>query len=232
MKHMFKDLIMQNDNYNQLNHNNNKKIRERLLDAAEELFAEHGFNGTSIRDITAKANGNVAAVNYHFGSKEKLYHEVFLRRMRVVTEMRLQTIDNVMSQTDHNVTLEELLKEFSIAFLKPFLDEKTGDHFIKLMIHELTSQHLPKAMFVNEIIEPTMKALGSALSKLVPGLQPRQIMLALMSLAGQLLHIIRMKEMLDFKEFTIQKVPDFEEIIDHVVSFTAAGIRSMAMVEH
>jgi len=223
---------MQNDNYNQLNHNNNKKIRERLLDAAEELFAEHGFNGTSIRDITAKANGNVAAVNYHFGSKEKLYHEVFLRRMRVVTEMRLQTIDNVMSQTDHNVTLEELLKEFSIAFLKPFLDEKTGDHFIKLMIHELTSQHLPKAMFVNEIIEPTMKALGSALSKLVPGLQPRQIMLALMSLAGQLLHIIRMKEMLDFKEFTIQKVPDFEEIIDHVVSFTAAGIRSMAMVEH
>ena len=221
-----------NNNYNQLNHNNNKNIRERLLDAAEELFAEHGFNGASVRDITTKANGNVAAVNYHFGSKENLYHEVFLRRMREVTEMRLQTIDKVMSQTDHVVTLEELLKEFSIAFLKPFLDEKTGDHFIKLMIHELTSQHLPKAMFVNEIIEPTMKALESALLKLVPGLQPRQIMLALMSLAGQLIHIIRMREMLDFEEFTIQKVPDFEEIINHVVSFTAAGICSMAKAEH
>jgi AcrR family transcriptional regulator len=229
---MFKGFNMENNGFNQIAGNkNNKNIRERLLDAAEELFAEKGFNGASVRDITTRANGNVAAVNYHFSSKEKLYNEVFLRRMRVVTDMRLETIKKVMSQTDHEVTLEELLKEFSIAFLKPFLNEATGSRFIRLMIQEMTHPRLPKAMFINEIIEPTLKALGNALTRIIPDLQPKQIMLATMSLAGQLLHIIRIKEMFDVEELTSHQIPNFDEIIDHVVVFTAAGIRSMVKVE-
>ncbi|MHC4759140.1 MAG: CerR family C-terminal domain-containing protein [Planctomycetota bacterium] len=218
---------MENREIKKIGHNNSKKIRDRLLDAAEELFAAKGFNGASVRDITSKANGNVAAVNYHFGSKEKLYHGVFLRRMRVVTDMRLETIKKVMSQTDHEVTLEELLKEFSIAFLRPFLDEETGSRFIRLMIQEMTHPRLPKEMFMHEIVEPTLKAFGKALSKIVSDLEPKQIMLATMSLAGQLLHIIRLKEMFDVEELTSHQIPDFDEIIEHIVVFTAAGIRSM-----
>lgn len=55
--------------------------RERLLDAAEKLFCQRGFEGTSVREITAEAGCNVAAVNYYFGSKEKLYEEMFHRRL-------------------------------------------------------------------------------------------------------------------------------------------------------
>ncbi|UCF00455.1 MAG: helix-turn-helix transcriptional regulator, partial [Planctomycetota bacterium] len=64
---------------NNFNNNNDlsKAVCDRLLDAAEQLFAQTGFNGTSIRHITTKANSNIAAVNYHFGGKEKLYIEVF-----------------------------------------------------------------------------------------------------------------------------------------------------------
>jgi AcrR family transcriptional regulator len=229
---MFKGFYMENNGSNQVgSRNNNRKIKERLLDAAEELFAEKGFNGTSVRDITTQANGNVAAVNYHFGGKEKLYEEVFLRHMKAVTEIRLKTIKEVMSQTDHEITLEELLKEFSIAFLKPFLDEATGSRFIRLMIQEMTYPRLPKAMFIREIIEPTIKALGNALSRIIPDLEPKQVMLATMSLAGQLLHIIRIKEMFDIEELTSHQILNFDEIIEHIVDFTAAGIRSMVKAE-
>src|SRR5512145_2556330 len=55
--------------------------RQRLLDAAEALFARRGLAGTSVREITEAAGANLAAINYHFRSKENLYIEVFLRRM-------------------------------------------------------------------------------------------------------------------------------------------------------
>ena len=55
--------------------------KERILDAAEQLFGEHGPSDTSLRAITAAAGVNLAAVNYHFGSKEKLIEAVLSRRL-------------------------------------------------------------------------------------------------------------------------------------------------------
>ena len=62
--------------------------REDLLDAAERLFALHGVNGTSLRAVTREAGANVAAVHYHFGSKEELLREVFARRLGPVNRRR------------------------------------------------------------------------------------------------------------------------------------------------
>lgn len=59
--------------------------KDRILGAAEELFAQHGFAGTSLRQLTTQADVNIAAVNYHFGSKENLVNEVFRRRMDEMT---------------------------------------------------------------------------------------------------------------------------------------------------
>ena len=63
--------------------------KDRILGAAEELFAQHGFAGTSLRQVTSRADVNIAAVNYHFGSKENLVNEVFRRRMDEMSEQRL-----------------------------------------------------------------------------------------------------------------------------------------------
>jgi AcrR family transcriptional regulator len=69
--------------------------RERLLDAAERLFAEAGYPATSLRQITAAAGANLAAVNYHFGSKEALFHAVFRRRVGPVNRERLALLDEL-----------------------------------------------------------------------------------------------------------------------------------------
>lgn len=67
--------------------------KDRILSAAEELFAQHGFAGTSLRQLTTQADVNIAAVNYHFGSKENLVNEVFRRRMDEMTAARLQQLE-------------------------------------------------------------------------------------------------------------------------------------------
>ena len=66
--------------------------KDRILSAAEELFAQHGFSGTSLRQVTGRADVNIAAVNYHFGSKENLVNEVFRRRMDEMSDHRLDAL--------------------------------------------------------------------------------------------------------------------------------------------
>ena len=69
--------------------------RDRILDAAEGLFVEHGFDGTSMRMITSAANANLAAVNYHFGSKDALVQAVFRRRLTALNQERLAELDRL-----------------------------------------------------------------------------------------------------------------------------------------
>ncbi|MBS1131732.1 MAG: transcriptional regulator, TetR family, partial [Proteobacteria bacterium] len=67
--------------------------RERILDAAERLFMAHGYEGTSMRQITGEAGVNLAAVNYHFGSKESLMQEVFRRRLDWLNDERMRVLN-------------------------------------------------------------------------------------------------------------------------------------------
>ena len=71
------------------------KVQDRILKVAEKLFAEKGFKDTSIRDITAEAQCNLAAVNYHFGGKENLYIKVFQRHLDMMRDRRIQRIQEV-----------------------------------------------------------------------------------------------------------------------------------------
>ena len=66
--------------------------KDRILDAAEALFMEHGFEATSLRSITAAAAVNLAAVNYHFGSKEELFQAVLTRRLDPMNQERLDLL--------------------------------------------------------------------------------------------------------------------------------------------
>jgi AcrR family transcriptional regulator len=73
--------------------------KERLLDAAEALFMEHGFEATSLRLITAKAGANLAAANYHFGSKEAMFEAVLTRRLDPMNQERVELLDRFEAET-------------------------------------------------------------------------------------------------------------------------------------
>ncbi len=92
--------------------------KDRILDAAEALFAERGFGETSLRDITSAAGVNLAAVNYHFQSKDALIQAVFARRLGPLNEARLKLLDQVEAAAGKGrLPLEQVLR----AFLEPLL---------------------------------------------------------------------------------------------------------------
>src|SRR5712692_10160930 len=88
--------------------------KDRILDAAEKLFGTDGFEATSLRDITTNAQVNLAAVNYHFQSKDSLIESVIARRIEPVNRKRLEMLD----AAGENPSVEEILR----AFLSPLLD--------------------------------------------------------------------------------------------------------------
>jgi len=205
-----------------------KQIREHLLDVAEGLFCEKGFAGTSVRDITSRARCNVAAVNYHFGGKEKLYYEVFHRHMRTLREIRIASIKRVMSQDEGEVTLEQLLRAFAIAYIEPLIDESGGRRLMKLMVREMLDPHLPKKMFVEEVGGPTLSALGDAIAKICPGLGQKETVMSMLSVIGQLIHTIHLNEIFSAEEDFGLPMPNFTEMVEHIVAFSAGGILAVA----
>ena len=204
-----------------------EQVRERLLDATEEVMAVEGFDGASVRQITSLAGCNVAAVNYHFGGKENLYIEMFRRRLREMTARRKEMIEEIMSGANGPVTLEKLLEGFSKGFIEPLVDEEKGRRFIRLMVREMNTPRLPKQMFHEEVAEPTLRSLGSAMKEIYPQMSEQQLMLCMISVIGQLVHLIRFTETIGVEMMGEQyHVPDLSEWIGHVVKFSAAGVRS------
>ena len=92
--------------------------KDRILDTAERLFADKGYPATSLRDITNEAGVNLAAVNYHFGSKEALLSAVLDRRIGPVNEKRLELLDAAEAQAGNQpLALETVLPRVPRAAL-------------------------------------------------------------------------------------------------------------------
>lgn len=86
--------------------------RQAILDVAEALFAENGIAATSVRSILATAGANVAAVHYHFGSKEKLVEEVFRRRAEKIANERVRGLKRALADPDKTWRLERIVRAF------------------------------------------------------------------------------------------------------------------------
>ena len=219
-------MAVQSDN--RANAGSDKSVQDRLLDAAEELFCEHGFEGTSIRDISAAAGCNIASVNYYFGGKDKLYLEVWRRHLLLMRDTRIASIEKVMSQNQGKPRLEDLLKSYANAFIEPLIDESRGRRLMKLMVRETLDRHLPQNMFLKEMIIPVMTALQQALMKICPGLEESKARLVILSIAAQLVHPVHIRAMFEQADDVELPMFDLAEVVDHVVAFSAAGIRAYA----
>lgn len=201
------------------------QTRHRLLDVAESLFAEHGFAATSVRDITAAAECNLAAVNYHFGGKANLYREAFLRGLRVQREHRLDALRKATARRPAP-DVEEVLHAFARAFVAP-LDHTHGPFIFQLWMRELLDPQLPAGTFADEMILPMRRALVAALRSLEPTLAERDAVLCIQSFVAQLFNVFHLQR---FKgpgaPGTIPATP--AEHVRHIAAFTAAGIRAAA----
>lgn len=204
-----------------------RHVRDRLMDAAEVLFCDRGFNETSVRDIAASADCNVASVNYYFGGKDNLYVEVWRRRLVAMRDMRLAGIDKVMSG-ETLPELETLLRAYAQSFIEPLVDGGRGCRFVHLMAREMIDPHLPEDMFLDEMIEPVMTALTRALVTVCPWLEDKSVRQVILSVVGQLMHMVCAVGMFEHSSHSELSTLDFGQMVEHVVKFSAAGIRAYA----
>ena len=151
--------------------------KTRLLDAAEQLFAEHGIAETSLRDITTHAEANLAAVNYHFGGKDGLLAAVFDRRLRPVNQERLELIGAFESAAGGRpVPLEQILYA---NLAPPFrtLDEwgESGQRFMRIVarINADPSSSIHQAFLRH--FDGIRKRFLAALGRTLPELEPTEV---------------------------------------------------------
>ncbi len=200
--------------------------RERVLDAAERLFAERGFHGASVREITARARCNVAAVNYHFGSKLNLYAEVFRRRLAALREHRIARVRATLDSAGEHASLELVLTSFARAFLEPFVSGSEGRMTMLLIGRELLDAQLPPGFFRREMIQPVRAALEQAFARVAPGLDPAAASLCAASFIGQLSHILSMQRYEAEERGGSPDTRSLAAVMGHIVRFSAAGIRA------
>jgi AcrR family transcriptional regulator len=200
--------------------------RTRLLDAAEVLFAEKGFEKTTVRDITTAGHCNVASINYHFKNKDNLYREVYVRRVRQLRQVRFAAIDGVMSR-GREAKLEELIGTYARSFLEPLVDTQSGQAVTMLMTREMNEPRLPKEIFFEEMVWPVQERLEAAIAGLCPEVDGESLIASIQAIVGQLLHYIRMRELHQANP-QLPAPPETEAMIEHLVRFSAAGIRAFA----
>lgn len=213
-------------NQNSRPKNLSDNTRKRLLDVAEKLFAEKGFAGTTVRDITSQGHCNIAAINYYFGGKDNLYLQVFHRQIDLLRKVRIDSIHTVMQDERQPPSIEKLLRNFATMFLKSLLDDGGGSHFVQLVTREMLNPHLPREIMINEFVKPVLGAFKEALFRLYPELDDVAAELCIHSTVGQLLHVVRARSFYGPGAEGSPPVLDVPRVIDHIVRFSAAGIRA------
>src|SRR5687768_13750505 len=143
------------------------ETRTRILDAAEELFMQHGFEGTSMRLLTTKAGVNLAAVNYHFGSKDALIEAVFRRRLDPMNSARIAAIDKAEADAGGRaLPAETIIRAFVGESLRMVEDTKGGGrNFIRLLGRTYTEPAKPIRALIGQMYAPTMERYKAALER-------------------------------------------------------------------
>lgn len=200
--------------------------RERLLDAAEALFAAKGFAGASIRDITTAAECNLAAVNYHFGGKSGLYREVFRRRLAVLRDQRVGSVRRFLAKGRTPPALETVLHEFAKVFLEPFVETGCGRVLIDLWAREMLDPQLPRGTFEHEIVEPVQQVLAEAVEAAIPTLSTATARLCVVSIVSQLVQVAQRARWAELTGTPDGGTSRLEHVVRHVVRFSAGGVRA------
>jgi AcrR family transcriptional regulator len=202
--------------------------KERILDAAETLFSQNGFSGTSMRSIAREADVNLAAANYHFGSKNGLLEEVFSRRLEPLNQERLRRLDSLETAATEGGTLD--LRDLLEAFLGPALqmydlDKNSSARFMRLLGQMFTTPDAEVRQIFFRQMEVIKNRFLPAFARTRPDLKPEEIFWRLMFTIGALAHTLTMSRDLPDLMGRSSEPVDMREIEARLIPFVLAGWR-------
>jgi AcrR family transcriptional regulator len=199
--------------------------RQRILEAAGEVFAKQGFHRATIRDICAKAGANVAAVNYHFGDKEKLYAQV-LRYAHMCAIVNHPLGLGIAP----DAPAEQRLHAFVKSMLHRLMDEGRPAWQGKLMSREMAEPTAALDLIVEEQIRPNFQFVFEAVGDILgPAATPAHIRPCVASVVGQCLFYFFGRHVFERLNPDLKLGPHMiDSIAAHITSFTLAGLREKA----
>ena len=218
--------------------------KNRLLDAAEQLFLSKGFETVSIRELAAAADVNVAAVNYHFQGKDNLYREVIKRRFTSQRDRVLGVLDQVARRHGDRPPLEDVIRSIVSLHLHAALSPQHENTVMCMVVRELHSNtSLITPVFLNEMVRPLFRAFSEMMIKARPSLAQAQIDWIVASIVGQIQHFImrwhKSRQLLESEDESVQvmlqafpalghPVEEYiEQVTDHITRFSTAAIDAL-----
>ena len=209
----------------------NNETKQRILVAALKVFGEQGFNAATLREITSEADVNIAAVNYHFGSKEALMRAVFGALARPVNELRLKLLDEYEEQSRGRPLSLELIFD---ALFRPFVylsrERKTGGFALARLV--IQARALPQPFMKSVLAEqfdPVANRVVDAMGRALPHLNREEVFWRYDFALGAMLHVIsdadRGFRRLNRLSKGLCDTDDPARIVEELIRFVVAGMR-------
>lgn len=206
--------------------------RARILDAAERLFMAHGYDGTSMRQITGEAGVNLAAVNYHFGSKEALIQEVFRRRLNWLNEERMRALDELEVTADGQpLKPSQIVDAFFGTMIRMTEDEERGGViFLRLLGRTLTEPSDFIRAFLAHEYKTVVERYKEALFRSLPDVPKAEIVWRFHFMLGATSYAIAGTDALRLVTDWGIEAEDSEDRLDRLlprlISFLIGGLRA------
>lgn len=199
--------------------------KNKILDSAENLFAVKGFNGTSLREITSQAEVNLAAVNYHFGSKKELIKAVMSRYMNELSP-RLEVALQKICEDEKKPTLIEVFSAFiePLLWLNEFRNNGTST-FLQLLGRGYTDSQGFLRWFLTTQYPNVISNFVKAIQKAYPELTTEDIFWRLHFTMGTIVFTMSSSDaLIDIAQNDFDKTIDISGVIERVIPYIAAGV--------
>jgi len=210
----------------------NIDTRERILDAAERLFMAHGYEGTSMRQITGEAAVNLAAANYHFGSKESLMQEVFRRRLDWLNDERLRVLDAMEGAAAGKPLKPSQIVDGFFGTLLRLADDaqRGGIVFLRLLGRTHTEPSEFIRAFLADEYAGVMERYQQALFRALPDVPRAEIVWRFHFMLGATSYAIAGTDALrlvaDWKIEEADMVDRNDRLVPRLMSFLLGGLRA------
>lgn len=206
------------------NNNNEINKKDRILDVAEELFALHGYDGVSIRQIASAAEVDVALANYHYGKKIELFHAVFDRRAQLLSDTRREVLQ---SHQGKKLSLEQIIE----AFLLPLkMAQQTGDpgwrNYLALLAYVMTSPVWNKELLA-KVFDQRVNEFIDGLRLALPNADDEKIHWCYQYMSGALALTLAQTGRIDRLTNNQCHSTDFDTAYELMVPFLAGGFRKV-----
>jgi AcrR family transcriptional regulator len=207
--------------------------KTRILDAGERLFVEHGFEATSLRSLTAAAGVNLAAVHYHFGSKEELFQAVLTRRLDPMNQERIDLLEKVEREAGGRaLSCEKILFAMLIPALKLARDERRGGKDFLRLVGRAYADPAPFIRhFLSQQYAGMIGRYKEAFLKALPHLSRQELTWRLHFVMGALSYTLAGTDALKLFAEATSTTNNDELLLQRLAPFLVAGLKAPALAD-